>query len=305
MVKQKIKRKFVFLGDTDSINIELIAKSFKYLKNKVHYIVICKKSDLIENALFSKMGLHINEIFDPINFSDYMEGHLNVFNIEDLHKKKYLNLLNQIDLCNNLSNVTKYDLVTMPINKAIFKSQMKFIGMTEYLGALNKSTTAMLMYGNKFSIIPITTHINLKNIHKSLKSEYIFLFLKNVLKNLENVNNKLLYKQIHFLCYNPHCSEEGNLGPEDKIIKTVINKFKKIKGPYPADSAFNNIKKNTLFISTYHDQALIPFKIINKKSFNLTLGLNYRRLSPAHGTAKNIKHKNIADNTSYVACLLF
>ena len=60
------------------------------------------------------------------------------------------------------------------------------------------------------------------------------------------------------------------------------------------------IKKNTLFISTYHDQALIPFKILNKKSINITLGLNYRRLSPAHGTAKDIKNKNKSDNTSYL-----
>ena len=53
--------------------------------------------------------------------------------------------------------------------------------------------------------------------------------------------------------------------------------------------------KNLLFISMYHDQALIPFKILNKKGINLTMGLNYRRLSPAHGTAKDIKFKNIAD----------
>ena len=30
MVKQKIKKKYVFVGDTDSINIELISKSFNY-----------------------------------------------------------------------------------------------------------------------------------------------------------------------------------------------------------------------------------------------------------------------------------
>ena len=53
----------------------------------------------------------------------------------------------------------------------------------------------------------------------------------------------------------------------------------------------------------YHDQALIPFKILNKKGFNLTLGLKYRRISPAHGTAKNIKFKNIADISSYKACM--
>ena len=53
----------------------------------------------------------------------------------------------------------------------------------------------------------------------------------------------------------------------------------------------------------YHDQVLIPFKILNKKGINLTLGLNYRRLSPAHGTALDIKYKNISDNTSYIECM--
>ncbi len=305
MVKQKIKRKLIFLGEIDSINIELIEKSFNYLKNKVHYIVICNKSDFIRNRSSKKKDLKINEILDPINFSNYKKGHLNLYNVENLYKKKYLNLLNQIKICNNIANSTKYDLITMPINKAIFKKEMKFIGMTEYLGILNKKSTSMLMHGDKFSIIPITTHINVKNIYKHLKYENIKSFLKNTLKNLKNVSKTKFYNEIIFLCYNPHCSEEGNLGLEDIIIKNTLKNFKQVKGPYPADSAFSKIRKKTLFISAYHDQALIPFKIINKKSFNLTLGLNYRRLSPAHGTAKNIKHKYIADNTSYLTCLLF
>ena len=53
----------------------------------------------------------------------------------------------------------------------------------------------------------------------------------------------------------------------------------------------------------YHDQALIPFKILNKRSLNLTLGLNYRRISPAHGTAVDIKFKGIANNSSYIECM--
>ena len=55
----------------------------------------------------------------------------------------------------------------------------------------------------------------------------------------------------------------------------------------------------------YHDQVLIPFKILNKKTINITLGLDYRRLSPAHGTAKDIKFKNMADISSYLACMKF
>ena len=39
----------------------------------------------------------------------------------------------------------------MPINKSVFKKEMNFVGMTEYLGKLNKNSTLMLMYGDKFS----------------------------------------------------------------------------------------------------------------------------------------------------------
>ena len=102
----------------------------------------------------------------------------------------------------------------------------------------------------------------------------------------------------------PPLRRRGALGNEDILFKKIIKKYKKIKGIFPADSVFNNIKLKSLFISTYHDQVLIPFKILNKKSVNLTLGLNFRRLSPAHGTAKDIKNKFIADNTSYLKCLL-
>ena len=55
----------------------------------------------------------------------------------------------------------------------------------------------------------------------------------------------------------------------------------------------------------YHDQALIPFKILNQKGINMTLGLEYRRLSPAHGIANDIKFKNIANISSYLECMVF
>ena len=177
--------------------------------------------------------------------------------------------------------------------------------MTEYLGFLNQKQTSMLMYGDKFSIIPITTHINLKTINRFINFKFLNSYLENVLYNVKKKNYALNFKEIIFLCYNPHCGESGTLGTEDILIKKIIKSFKKIKGPYPADSAFNITKKNRLYISTYHDQSLIPFKILNKKSLNLTLGLNYRRLSPAHGTAKDIKNKYVANNTSYLTCQLF
>jgi len=46
---------------------------------------------------------------------------------------------------NNLANNTKYDLITMPINKSVFKKNMNFVGMTEYLGKINKTHTSQLV----------------------------------------------------------------------------------------------------------------------------------------------------------------
>ena len=304
MKKLKIKRKYIFLGEIDSINIELIIKSFNFLRNRVNYILICNKKDLAKSILFQESNIKINEILDPVSFINYERNKLNVFNIENISKKKHINLLNQIEISNHLANSTKYDLITMPINKFVFKKKIKFIGMTEYLGSLNQSPTLMLMYGEKFSIIPMTTHINIKNISKIINSKFINNFLKNILNNIKKPQYSLNYKNIKFLCYNPHCGEEGTLGDEDIFIKSAIKKNRMIDGPYSGDSAFMKIKKNTLFLSTYHDQALIPFKILNKKIINITLGLKYRRLSPGHGTAKDIKGKNLADNKSYLACLL-
>lgn len=305
MGNQKIKQKLILLGELNSINIELIIKSFLYLKNKVDYLILCNLKEFKKDILFNKSKIEINEIYDPIKFKNYKRHKLNVFNIEDISKQKHVNLLNQIRVSNNIANITKYDLVTMPINKSIFKKKIKFTGMTEYLGALNKRYTIMLMVGEKFSIIPYTTHINVKNIKNYIKTDKLNFFLKNIFINLNKKIYEMTFKNIFFLCYNPHCGEDGTLGKEDVLIKDVLKKHKKVKGFISADSAFNKLNKNSLFISTYHDQALIPFKILNKKSLNLTIGLNYRRLSPAHGTANNIRNKNQANNESYLTCLLF
>ena len=208
-----------------------------------------------------------------------------------------------MDISNQLSKITGYDLITMPVDKSLFKKKIDFIGITEYLGKINNKKTFMLMHGEKFSIIPLTTHINPKEIHKNLFINNIYEQLKKILELIKI--NKLKFNYIKFLCYNPHCGEENTIGNEDSLVSNLIaKKFKKITGPFPADSAFNNIKNKTLFISTYHDQALVPFKILNKKGINMTLGLNYRRLSPAHGTAKDIMFKNRSNNSSFIQCML-
>ncbi len=299
-----MKKKFVFIGDIDSINLEIVNKSHKYLKNKVQYILLGNISDSYKYLKKLRSNLNINEIINPLNFENYNPNSLNLFNIENISKKKFQNLLNQIHISNHLSNTLKIDLVTLPINKALLKKEIEFTGMTEYLAKINKKNTFMMMYGEKFSVIPLTTHINLSEVKKFLNKKYLSRVLKEIIFQNKRKIYKLNIKSIRFLCYNPHCGEDNTIGPEDNIISNLISKFNEITGLYSADSAFKNLdEKGLLFISMYHDQALIPFKILNQKGINLTMGLNYRRLSPTHGTAKDIKFKNKADISSYLACM--
>ena len=61
----------------------------------------------------------------------------------------------------------------------------------------------------------------------------------------------------------------------------------------------------------YHDQVLIPVKTIDfHGSVNITLGLDFIRTSPDHGTAFDIAGKNQAQESSfrqavYTACDVF
>ena len=132
-----MKKKFVFVGDTKSINLEIIAKSHKQLENKVKYILIGNKNEIKKYLSKINYKIKLNEIYDPINFDKFKKNKLNIYNIDNISSYKYENLLNQINISNLLSLKSGIDLVPMPIDKSVFK-KIIFTGMTEYLGKINK-----------------------------------------------------------------------------------------------------------------------------------------------------------------------
>jgi 4-hydroxy-L-threonine phosphate dehydrogenase PdxA len=68
-----------------------------------------------------------------------------------------------------------------------------------------------------------------------------------------------------------------------------------VDGPLSPDTAFLN-RNYDLFLCMYHDQGLIPFKLLAfKEGVNMTLGIPFPRTSPDHGTAYDIAWKGIAD----------
>ena len=309
MYTKTLNNKLIFIGDLKSINLEIISNSCNYLfKNNYKIILLGDIIKIREYFDKIKFKIKISELFHINDHFNYANDSIFIFDIGDSTIAKSRLILNQIKISNNLSKFYSYDLITMPIDKSIIKRNNQFNGVTEYLSKINKKKTYMLMRGNKFSIIPLTTHIRFRNILDRFNKRVFYHDLINILTII--IKKKFKYTEIIILGINPHAGEDGTLGNEEVIMKKVINiinqKIKLIKliGPLSADSAFNDTKPNQLFISYYHDQALIPFKILNNKSINQTIGLDYNRLSPAHGTATDIIYKNSSDNSSFIQCML-
>ena len=297
------KNKIISIGSLDSINFEILSKSILTLfKKKIIFFVVGDRLEIKKNFSLYNLDKLINNIN---NISEYETKKINIIDSNN-YKKKYSNeLLNDISIAYNLAIETNSDLITMPINKYEIKKKNNFNGITEFLAKISKTKTYMLMKGDFFSIIPLTTHIPINKVSNNFINELIdvdrlFNFL---------IKNNFLYKNIIFLGINPHAGENGTIGHEDELLRSKIKKLKgkfknfNFKGPVSADSAFKNVKNDSLFISAFHDQALIPFKLLNKKQINFTIGLKVRRFSPAHGTARDIKNKNKAQIESFLECM--
>ena len=184
-------------------------------------------------------------------------------------------------------------LVTAPLSKEAVKSVLKkFSGHTEYLADYFKAKNfAMMMVSSHLKLVIATRHINLKKVSSSLVSNDIYNLLCLTYRSLQ-AQFKLKHPRIVFCAINPHAGVNTFIGDEEKKILQAKKKFKKpTYGPYPADTIFTkeNIKQYDCIICAYHDQAMIPFKLLSfRTGVNVTLGLPIVRTSPAHGVAYDI-----------------
>lgn len=208
----------------------------------------------------------------------------------------------------DLQKKIKGDMITLPLSKEwVIKSGVKhFIGHTEELSKSYKTDTFMMMMGSRMKVIPLTTHIPIRKVPKQLKN----IKLSSLIRILKK--NPLIYNSnIGFCGLNPHAGEDGKIGKEEpEIISPMIQSMKKkglkVEGPLAADSVFTkqNIEKYDLILSCYHDQGLIPFKALEgMNGVNVTLGLDFTRVSPDHGTAFDIAGKGIAKADSFKKCI--
>lgn len=285
----------ILLTDHKSINENIILKSSRYLKDcKLKTIYLIGSKNKFKNIFkhFSK-----NKKFVTRNI-----------NINNNNYKKYLSTITSKAVNLYLNNKIQY-IINMPLNKKKYLYK-KFPGYTEYFSYTldkQKNENMLLFNAEKFSVCPLTTHIEIKDVNKQITESKLTNCIENLIKFFKIIKKKI---NIVILGLNPHASKDFNFNTKDTtVIKNLLKKkYKNIKisGPISADTAFNNLKEYTIFIGMYHDQVLIPFKLINGfNGINITIGKKITRLSPDHGTANNLVNKKKINNKSFLECIKF
>ncbi len=203
-------------------------------------------------------------------------------------------------------------MVTGPINKAGLRlAGIGFPGHTEILASRTGAQKfAMMLAGERLKVVLVTIHCPLREVPD----------LISVSKNLDII--KLTYEslvsdfaikcpKIAVCGLNPHAGEGGLFGDEEsRVIEVAISKARRAgieaSGPYPPDTVFYfaSIGRFDAVVCQYHDQGLIPFKLLHfKDGVNVTLGLPIIRTSVDHGTGYDIAGTGQADCASMVAAV--
>ena len=303
-------------GEPQSIFIEIFLKSIK----KIHHpiILVSSKDLLIKNLKKFNCSIKFNQLNN--DFTNIKKKEINLVNINynkfSFSKKKITSGSNEFieNSFNKALEIIKkrncLGLINGPISKKTFLKG-KYNGITEYLakktGAKNP---VMLIYNNKLSVSPLTTHIPLSKVSQKINKKLIISKIKRINYFYKNVIKKKPVFAITGL--NPHCESFGIENKEKKEIIPAIRYLKKnkinIKGPYASDTIFlkENIRKFDVIFGMYHDQVLAPMKTLyGFNAINITLGLPFLRISPDHGPNIQMLGKNKSDPSSLIESIRF
>ncbi len=209
-----------------------------------------------------------------------------------------------------VADIKKYHfdaLLTCPVSKKyVAEFAPEFIGHTEFLAKeFGVNDFVMNFTGLDISIALMTTHCSLNDVSSQLTKDFLLPKIRTVHQFCKKMN----FDKIALLSLNPHCGEDGLFGNEEYLLQNIISELKNedivIDGPFPSDSFFKyNAKDYKQVIALYHDQGLIPFKMLSQDSgVNMTLGLPFIRTSVDHGTAYSLAGKNLASHSSFTSAL--
>ncbi len=316
-MKYKFKIGFT-IGDANGIGLEIFAKA---LMNKSINRLLSNQ----ELFLFGNLQTILNyfKLLDfEFNFAGtqlLLEGlKINIVNIDPSAKVVWgaadkdsgLLAYNSIVCSTHYALEKKIDcVVTLPISKYSLKlARVDYSSHTELLSKLCGTANPLMMFVYKnFRVALLTIHIPIQSVANYIDKDNVVEKTKILYSTLQK-DFEISKPKIALLGLNPHSGEGGVIGKEEmQILKPAIEELKStgivVEGPFPADGffAFGNYKLFDATLACYHDQGLIPFKILSKGSgVNYTANLPIVRTSPDHGTAFNIAGKGVASPSSLI-----
>lgn len=300
-------------GDINGIGYEVIIKALADTK----MMEVCTPIvyGLAKVATFHRKAINLGDFsFQFIKDADQaVNKKPNLINLQDTEVK--IELGNSTTIAGNLAELSlraaTKDLknnkinaiVTAPINKENIQSEkFKFSGHTEYFSnEFSSSNSLMMMVDDLLKVAFVSNHTPVKKVLAEITTQKIVDKLTILHQSL--IQDFLCTNPtIAVLALNPHAGDNGLLGKEEQeiiipAIQQATDKRMNVFGPFPADGFFasGKYKKFSAVLAMYHDQGMIPFKLLaGETGVNYTAGLPIVRTSPAHGTAYDIAGKNVA-----------
>ena len=304
-----MKKIAITLGDPNGISPEITIKALNFLDLPKEKVILIANKNILDYYK-EKFDLYLEKDYEIVEIP-YEKKHIKFGKeTEEAGEFAFCALRKACDL----AQAGKIEaIVTAPTSKhSMQMSGHNYSGQTEvleqYLANENQKAEMLFICG-KFSVLLLTRHIALKDIPFLITKEMIIekvTTLTNSFKTQLGIN----HPKLAICALNPHAGENGMFGDEEitQIIPAIEELRKNginINGPFPADALFTNCAKNECdydcYIAMYHDQGLIPIKLLEQQnSVNTTIGLNVIRTSPAHGTAFDIAGQNIANPNSMI-----
>ncbi len=315
----------ITIGDVGGVGPEITVKSIYRLTQDNSLIdtnlFIIGNCSIIEKAVeIVNLPIKVKKINE---FHECKNSFINVYEIPSPDKFSFnktskengLFAFNSILKAIEFANKGKIKaIVTSPISKKGLKlAGIDFPGHTEILAKYTDTKDFRMLFVSKnFNVILHTIHIPLKEVPQKLSYNSLKTTINlgiNFLKKFLKIEKPLIY----VAGLNPHAGEDGLIGDEEKkVISPLISSFKKkgvnIHGPFPPDTIFFKAiyDKPDLIVALYHDQGLIPIKILDfYGAINVTCGIPFLRTSPDHGTAFDIAWKGIANPESMLNAIKF
>ncbi len=200
-------------------------------------------------------------------------------------------------------------VVTAPFSKAALRlaGHTDVPGHTELLARLcGREEATMAFLAPDLIVSLVTIHCALAAVPGLLTPERLHRVFTDTALAVAKLRGEARPK-IGVLALNPHAGEEGAFGDEERRcllpVMEATAALAEWVGPLVPDVAFRR-KDIDAFIAMYHDQGLIPFKMLAfEDGVNVTLGLPIIRTSPDHGTAFDIAWQGKAQAASMVAAI--